>query len=248
MDQEPGRPPKAVLRQDYNDESARYDRVRFEKPGGQYVARIDAAIVRELVGLSGAALLLDLPVGTGRALDYLNDRSIKVIGCDLTEGMLRFAERRGPAVRAGLARCDATKIPFASGTFDAVLSLRFFHLFPPEVRPVFVAEFQRVLKPGGHLICSFTNGWYGGGINWVRKALGGKAVHFLAPGELHRLFPEWRVRALRGNFLPMQRLIAQLGRPAEEAARRITARPPLNALCWERYYLLQRPDTEGGPR
>lgn len=235
------KPPRSVLCQDYDQEAARYDRVRFEKPGGRFVARLDAAIVRELVRASGSVRLLDLPVGTGRALEYLDSEPLEVVGCDLTAGMLAAARGRGPSICPGLVRGDASRLPFPSGSFDGILSLRFFHLFPRAVRPTFVAEFERVLRPGGHLICSFTNGWYGGGINWVRRALGAQTVHFLAPGELRGLFPGWRIRALRGNFLPLQRLLVGLGPRVEGAARWLTARPPLNALCWERYYLLQRP-------
>jgi SAM-dependent methyltransferase len=226
---------------DYSQEASHYDRVRFEKPRGKCLARIDAAIIGELLQAAGGSLLLDLPVGTGRALDYLNDQKLRIVGCDLTEGMLQVAKSRGPAVRVGVARCNAARLPFESSAFDAILSLRFFHLFPRDVRPLFVAEFARVLKPNGHLICSFTNGWYGGGINWVRKALGANTVHFLAPGELPSLFPGWRVRALRGNFLPLQHLFLGLGWPAEHLSRWLTSRPPFNGFCWERFYLLQRP-------
>src|SRR4051812_32873722 len=126
------------LFRDYDQEAARYDAVRFETPSGQFVARIDAAIIREFLRMAGGSLMLDLPVGTGRALDYLDDQPVRIIGCDLTEGMLEVAKGRGPAVRAGLARCNAARLPFQSGTFDGILSLRFFHLFPREVRPVFV--------------------------------------------------------------------------------------------------------------
>lgn len=231
----------STLLQDYDEEASRYDEVRFLRPSGQYVARVDSDIIRQLRAIAGGSLYLDLPVGTGRALDYLNDQDIKIIGCDLTEGMLKIAKARGPAVRLGVARCNAARLPFESAVFDGILSLRFFHLFPPATRPLFVAEFERVLKPGGQLICSFTNGWYGGGINWARRGLGARTVHFLFPGELRRLFPGWTVRALRGNYLPLQRFVSALGQSAEQAARWFTSRPPLNALCWERYYLLQRP-------
>ena len=89
-------PRRSALQRDYDEEAARYDRVRFEKPSGQFVARLDAAIIRELLAMAGGSRLLDLPVGTGRALDYLNDRPLRIVGCDLTEGMLRFANTNYP--------------------------------------------------------------------------------------------------------------------------------------------------------
>ncbi len=243
-------PPQAAdtgpdVRQDYTDLASDYDQVRFQSGSGRFLAELDASIVRDMVRRTRARRVLDVPTGTGRVFDYLAREPVRVVGCDLTPGMLLHAQGRGPAIQEALVMCDASSLPFPTGSFDCLISLRFFHLFPPAARHLFVREFQRVLKPGGHLLCSFTNGWYAGGLNWLRKALGGRTVHFLMPGELKRLFPGWRVRASCGNFLPMQRHLARLAPPASAALRWLTRHSPLRALAWERYYLLERPAGAG---
>lgn len=231
---------KPVLRRDYSALADTYDEVRFRGRNGRFLYETDASIVRELVELTGASSLLDVPVGTGRVLDYLKDMPIRIVGTDLTPGMLDHARARLTSQQT-LLRADASRLPVQSGAMDCITCLRFFHLFAPCDRPPFVREFARVLKPDGYLLCSFTNGWYGGGINWVRRALGRRSVEFVWPGEVNRLFPHWEVCAVRGNFLPLQGFFASTSSWAEKTMRRMTSKFPLNHLCWERFYLLRKP-------
>ena len=231
----------SMSQQDYSQIAPSYDEQRFQTDSGRFLYETDRLIVRELVALTKASTLLDVPVGTGRVLDYLKDTPIAITGCDVTVAMLERAKQRMVESRHTLLYGDASNLPFESGSFDCITSLRFFHLFAPQVRHTFVREFSRVLKPGGYVLCSFTNGWYGGGINWARKLLGQQTVHFLWPGELSRLFPSWRVCALRGNFFPFQWWLASKGTRLDLAMKWFNARTPMNRFCWERFYLLKRP-------
>ena len=229
-----------VTQQSYSNLAEDYDRVRFGGRKGQFLARSDAAILEDLVQKAGVRSILDCPVGTGRALTYLGEKDVELVGFDYTWEMIEIAASRRSEKVVGIARGDAKQLPFPDESFDCVLSLRFFHLFPPEERQPFIDEFHRVLKPGGYLLCSYTNGWHGFGVNWIKKWTGKLGVTFEMPGELRKLKSKWQVVARRGNYMPGQRLTTYLGSWAEKAARWVTFRAPLNRFCHERFYLLKK--------
>jgi ubiquinone/menaquinone biosynthesis C-methylase UbiE len=226
-------------RRSYSHLAPEYDAKRFQGRNGRFVADRDREILRTFVELAQPQRLLDTPVGTGRALAYVGDGPRLRVGLDYTPEMLAFAARVQPRP-TGLLRGDAAALPFKSDSFDCVVSLRFFHLFAEPQRAGFAREFIRVLAPGGYLIVSFTNGWYMGGVNWLRQRLGARTVQFESRGELHRLFPECSVVRRHGNFLPKQWLVD--GVPLlGPALRRLTEHPPVNRICWEHIYLLRKP-------
>jgi ubiquinone/menaquinone biosynthesis C-methylase UbiE len=184
--------------------------------------------------------ILDVPTGTGRVIDYLKDQSVPITAVDRTSAMLAQAARH---VRVGMDTLllgNAASLPFLNGSFDCVISLRFFHLFDTPARTAFAREFGRILTPGGHLLLSMTNGWYGGGINWLKHYMGAKTVHFEHRGELQQLFPNWTTVQLQGNYLPLQGAMNSM--PVfGPLLRWSTTRFPTNRLCWERFYLLKKP-------
>ena len=225
--------------QDYTHIADSYDEDRFQGIRGEFNYAIDREIVSEYAEIAAPNKLLDVPTGTGRVLDYLGDMPVEIIGCDATQGMLDRASRHVVDGKHTLLLGDASDLPFDDNEFDCIVSLRFFHLFDKQTRRKFTAEFDRVLKPGGYVICSFTNGWYAGGINWIKRVLGFRTVFFQYPGELKGLFPNYRVCKLRGNFLPLQSRLNRslfLGR----FLRGLTRSFPFNLVCWERVYLLRK--------
>lgn len=223
----------------YSELAEDYNRLRFSSRAGRFNFERDRDIIRAYVVECGARRLLDVPVGTGRTLEYVKDLPVEVVGLDLTREMLADAEKVAHPTRHRLMEGDASKLPFEANEFDCVSSLRFFHLFPQADRHAFVREFLRVLKPGGHLIVSFTNGWYGGGINWLKHFAGTLTVTFEHPGEMKRLFPGCTIVHRTGNFLPKQWMIDSV--PGLGAAvRAATSHAPLNLVCWERIYLLRK--------
>lgn len=94
--------------------------------------------------------VLDAACGTGVAARECARRGAVVTGLDLNEGMLSVARRIAPNIewRQG----DVAGLPFADGSFDAVVC-QFGLMFFPE-REKALGELWRVLAPGGRLAVS----------------------------------------------------------------------------------------------
>src|SRR6202521_792754 len=97
--------------------------------------------------------ILEVGVGTGISLpDY--DRSVRLVGVDLSEPMLRKARARIEAEPLahveGLAVMDAQHLGFADAAFDVLVAQYVITVVPdPEAT---LDEFARVVKPGGEIV------------------------------------------------------------------------------------------------
>jgi ubiquinone/menaquinone biosynthesis C-methylase UbiE len=115
----------------------------------------DAVIAALRAG--GARDVLDVGCGTGLLAARLTDAlpGVRVVGCDFSHGMLRRAAAERRPVPRGWVQGDALRLPFSAAAFDAVVSTEAFHWFPDQARAV--AEFHRVLAPGGRLLVGLVN-------------------------------------------------------------------------------------------
>jgi len=127
--------------------AATYDRVgpRFFSHFGQRLA--------ELGGLAPGMQVLDVAAGRGAVLFPAAERvgaSGRVVGIDYSEEMVRAtAAEIGRLPQAQMRRMDAEHLDFHDATFDRVLC-GFALWFFPDPRAA-LAEFLRVLKPGGSI-------------------------------------------------------------------------------------------------
>lgn len=114
-------------------------------PGRVYDRLADVVAEACPVPLAGARVL-DLGAGTGSATRAAQRRGAEVVAVDIAMGMLNTdAPSRPPAVVG-----DARALPFAAGSFDAVLAAFCLnHLLAPAVG---VREAARILRPGGGLV------------------------------------------------------------------------------------------------
>jgi SAM-dependent methyltransferase len=104
----------------------------------------------------GQGTVLDAGCGTGRIARFLSDLGCRVVGTDLSAGMLAMARRDGTAVPVCLGSLRA--LPFADRSVDGVVLWYSVIHTPPDVRPVALAEAARVLRPGGHVLVGFQHG------------------------------------------------------------------------------------------
>ena len=79
-----------------------------------------------------------------------------VTACDLDEEALRKAavnvRKAGLEGRVTLHHADATNLPFAGDAFDVVINEAMLTMLPPDKKKAAVAEYCRVLRPGGVLL------------------------------------------------------------------------------------------------
>ena len=109
-------------------------------------------ILLELIKPRAEWQMLDVATGAGHTAMAFAPHVARVIATDLTEGML--AKTVELAAARGLANletrpADAEALPFEESSFDLVTCRLAFHHFPNARQAL--AEFARVLKPGGLL-------------------------------------------------------------------------------------------------
>ncbi len=110
----------------------------------------DEPVVKEILDAVPAGVAVDAACGTGRLSTLLSAHGHRVIGVDSSPDMLARARANVPGgeFRSG----DLTRLPVADASADVVTcGLALTHV--ADLRPV-IAEFARVLRPGGHLVIS----------------------------------------------------------------------------------------------
>jgi SAM-dependent methyltransferase len=104
---------------------------------------------------------LDFGCGGGGLTYQLARYCDDAVGIDLDDSKLAFARRqidRPGADRVDFICYDGTDLPFSDSSFDSILCVDVIEHLPKPER--FVAEFRRVLRPGGHLLLSFGPPWF----------------------------------------------------------------------------------------
>jgi ubiquinone/menaquinone biosynthesis C-methylase UbiE len=113
----------------------------------------------EIMELPFGAKILDVPCGQGRHAHLLAEAGYKVEGLDYSKHLLDVARKRGTGPNLHYTQGDMRKLPAKwTGKFDAVVDLftSFGFFAHPKEDAKVIAEFARVLKPGGILV------WHGG--------------------------------------------------------------------------------------
>ncbi len=108
----------------------------------------------EVIGVAPGQRVLDVATGRGAVLFPAAERvgaSGEVVGIDLAEAMVRATgdEAKHRGLPATVRVMDAEQLDFPDASFDCVLC-GFGVMFFPDL-PHTLAEFRRVLKPGGRL-------------------------------------------------------------------------------------------------
>jgi ubiquinone/menaquinone biosynthesis C-methylase UbiE len=136
----------------------------------------------ELAAIQDGEAVLEVAVGTGLAFERIlkSNPSGRNEGIDLTEAMLRRAERRAAKSGVGNYRLrigDAYALDFPDADFDILINNYMFDLLPQQDFLAVLTEFKRVLRPGGRLaMVNMTRGKY-----WYNKIWEG----------IYRMNPAW---------------------------------------------------------
>ncbi|MEU0535746.1 class I SAM-dependent methyltransferase [Amycolatopsis tolypomycina] len=118
----------------------------YDQPNSAF--DLDEPVVTGIVDALPVGVALDAACGTGRYAELLAERGHRVIGVDGSPEMLARARTRVPPGQFLLG--DLHRLPVADAEVDLVVcGLALTHV--PVLEPV-LAEFARVLRPGGHLV------------------------------------------------------------------------------------------------
>lgn len=110
--------------------------------------QITLALLEGTYGRRDDLRILDAGSGTGAAMGYLS-RFGPVTGIDISPLALAFCRERSPA---RLGQASVTALPFAASSFDLVTSFDvLYHRAVGDPRAA-LAEFHRVLRPGGRVL------------------------------------------------------------------------------------------------
>jgi SAM-dependent methyltransferase len=156
----------------------------------------------DLLG-AGSGRCLDYGCGIGHLFERYRSLGWAAVGIDLSSDMLRRAALRSDR----LALADARLLPFATGSFDSVVTV-LTHTDVDDVAPVY-AEVARVLRPGGRFVTVAVHPCFAGPTATYTPD-GGAVV---APGYLDpsRRFVGRGVRARVGvRHVPLGELLTKL--------------------------------------
>ena len=160
-------------------------------------------VERAIVGAYARGRILDAGTGTGRfAIPLARVAGNAVVALDYSPDMLALNRRLSRALEApeiAYVRGDIEHLPFPSANFDAVVSITVVRHFPQWQS--ILAEYVRVLKPGGMLVFEMCSGDHIAAANRIRPRFGAqhRTDGFLSyeaevpQAELRRCLDELRV-------------------------------------------------------
>lgn len=158
--------------------------------------RSDEALYNQIASemkqsLSRDMQVLELACGTG-LLSVRIAGSVKSLeATDFSPEMIAEAKKKAHSARLHFSVQDATSLPYANDTFDAVLIANALHIMPEPERAL--SEIRRVLKPGGRLYApTFVHGQ---GVGYrlrvkLMEAVGFKVYSKWSAEELARFIEE----------------------------------------------------------
>jgi ubiquinone/menaquinone biosynthesis C-methylase UbiE len=137
---------KKTVKDGYNTIANRYLAERTRD--SQDVRLLDELMER----LPDNAKVLDAGCGAGIPISQILSERFQVTGVDFSEAQVELAEKNVPA---GEFICeDITKLDFPDETFDGITSYYAIIHIPREEHQALLANFHRMLKPGGlALLC-----------------------------------------------------------------------------------------------
>lgn len=101
-------------------------------------------------GVGPGMTVADVGTGTGFLAEAALDAGARVVGIDISDGMLQQARSRFTGRAFEARRGDTAALPLTSGEVDAVLGNMVLH--HADDPPAAIREMARALKPGGALV------------------------------------------------------------------------------------------------
>lgn len=144
----------SVTREAYDGAAATYARLFRDTLRDSPLDRAILGAFAELAGARGDGRVADVGCGPGHITAHLDELGLVPFGVDASPAMIELAREAYPSLRFDVGSMAALAI--ADGVLGGVLSRWSIIHTPPQEVPVILAEFHRVLAPGGHLLLGFS--------------------------------------------------------------------------------------------
>jgi SAM-dependent methyltransferase len=218
---------------DYRDAVAKS--ISFAGREHDYFARRKAEYLTELtdrlVGKPAEMAVLDIGCGVGVVDAFLVPAFRKVHGVDVAGEAVAHAASDHP--RANFSVYDGNALPFADNTFDVAFAACVLHHIERPERAAFVAEMQRVVRPGGIGVVFEHNLFNPLTRLAVRRCEFDVGVHLLSRLGTTRLLRRSGVRPVASAYI----ILHTSSRPVLDTLERRLASVPLGS----QYYVAFRP-------
>ena len=99
--------------------------------------------------------VLDIACGSGYGSSLLSKNALEVVGCDINDGALLYANKNYKNKKLSFFKVDAENMFFENNSFDVIVSIETIEHLPNYVN--FLNEVKRVLKEDGIFIGSTIN-------------------------------------------------------------------------------------------
>jgi len=194
---------------------------------GRITDALEHDLLRELIQPVPNAAVLDVGCGDGDLAVDLAERSMNVVGIDASSDMIAKARRRAAGSSVSFAIGGAEALPFATDTFDVVVSVTVLCFIE---RPAdAVREMARVVRPGGVVVIADLGRWS----TWaaIRRIKGWRGsstwckARFRPASELQKFASAAGLTVVRTRgavFYPPNRFLARLGRRLDPCIGRLT--------------------------
>ena len=128
----------------FNNNSVDYDKVSriYDVSRAANVETIEKLI--KVLHVDNDSWLIDMGCGTGNYAAALQQVAERVIGIDISVGMLERARAKFPGIQ--FVQGDITCLPFSSNTFDGALAIQVLHHI--KEKELFIRQAYRVLRKG----------------------------------------------------------------------------------------------------
>jgi ubiquinone/menaquinone biosynthesis C-methylase UbiE len=155
-----------------------YDGRRFTSLGGTLYDRMEKRAIAECLDVAGKIspieVVLDLACGTGRISELLAKRGYRLTCGDISDEMLRVAQRRLTSAgfeEVKFLKADIYKIEQPTTSFDCVTAFRLFQHLTSEQRARALREMARISRRFVLVNVMHTSTYYGA-VRKLRQALG----------------------------------------------------------------------------
>lgn len=114
---------------------------------------LDRALLEAFTELAGAGTIADVGCGPGHVTRFLAGRGTRVIGIDISPGMIGVAREHAPML--AFAAGSMVRLPVADGAWSGIIALYSIIHLTAAGRARACREFARTVRPGGWLLAAF---------------------------------------------------------------------------------------------